>query len=1037
MSSQNRTNSGFDDGTLWGPQSGDSFDFTPRFEQTVFTLIPSCVLIACSPYYVWKIFNGSRLVKWGYLFWLKLTTSLILLACEIALAITGQMLSPFCTVLGLASSTIACLSAVCVLVIICAEHSYSIHPSHLLGLFLAITALLDSAIAYSLFRHNVLVQGSLAAAVVAAKALLLCLEEISKRRLFINVDLKKETGREATSGFWGKAFYVWLNATFWKGYKSTLTLDDLDQLDKNLKTQQLCNAFRDHWSKALSATGNSHHRLLLCLLKTIGPMHLAINAIVCLLSVASKFAQPFIIQKVVAAMVEPDLDYNVRASLIGATVLAYFSFAVTRVVNQQLLARSTITLRSCSIVVIFEKLMTLDANTVRQSGVMTLITADVTGFQALPLRINNMISYVASIAGGMAYLALNIGEAAVLVVIPIFACSIVSYVLVKRIKDAQQKWNLKMESRVAAIQTMLQHFKSMKMIGLSGWFFRFINDNLKVEIDASRKLRHYNSIVFGLDLTSIALTPVIVLLGTYCWTRQDGLATADVYALLAVSSMIADPLGQLVQVFSQIARPLACHDRIQKFLVLDNLVDMRSRPGVEDGSQVVSEKMATTAAYIELEAAAATMQGLDTTPLVDGRQILQAVDAIFPKGDVGSGKSTVLRLLLGEVAASKGRVQIDKSTTGFCGQVPWLYNQSVKDNIIGPNPYADEWYKTVTSACGLTADFEQWPLGDNTNAGDSGSSLSGGQKQRISLARAIYARKPLLLLDDVLSGLDAQTAHRIFDALLGKAGILRRSNTTVILATNLAEYLPSADLVLCIDGKAIISKPNACPSTENMSRKVETQINSDSSMASSKEFVEKVASSPQATDVSVTLHDLRETGLNFKAKVRKERSAHSSYFQSFGVVRITIWLILAAFGELFFKTPNIFLRLWFQDHESSDKRFLIGYSVISIFAILFCAIYIWWFLAGLIANSYQQLHDTLLQATLRSTSRFIAATGAGSILNRFSQDVGFISQDLPYAFLHAMMCKSIASVKGNIPRANCRHRYLCFGSRPWNHRQRR
>lgn len=73
-----------------------------------------------------------------------------------------------------------------------------------------------------------------------------------------------------------------------------------------------------------------------------------------------------------------------------------------------------------------------------------------------------------------------------------------SYVLVKRIKDAQQKWNLKIESRVAAIQTMLKHFKSMKMIGLSSWFFRFINDNLKVEIDASRKLRHYNSIIFGL-----------------------------------------------------------------------------------------------------------------------------------------------------------------------------------------------------------------------------------------------------------------------------------------------------------------------------------------------------------------------------------------------------------------------------------------------------------------------------------------------------------------------------------------------------------
>lgn len=190
-----------------------------------------------------------------------------------------------------------------------------------------------------------------------------------------------------------------------------------------------------------------------------------------------------------------------------------------------------------------------------------------------------------------------------------------------------------------------------------------------------------------------------------------------------------------------------------------------------------------------------------------------------------------------------------------------------------------------------------------------------------SLARAIYARKPLLLLDDVLSGLDAQTAHRIFDALLGKAGILRRSNTTVILATNLgtgtnldiivnyrltiaAEYLPSADLVLRIDGKAIVSESNACPSTESMSQKGETQLNGDSSMASSNEFVEKAASSPQATDASVTLHDLRETGSKSKTKVSKKRSAHFSYFQSFGVVRITIWLILAAFGELFFKTPS-------------------------------------------------------------------------------------------------------------------------------------
>ena len=66
----------------------------------------------------------------------------------------------------------------------------------------------------------------------------------------------------------------------------------------------------------------------------------------------------------------------------------------------------------------------------------------------------------------------------------------------------------------------------------------------------------------------------------------------------------------------------------------------------------------------------------------------------------------------------------------------------------------------------------------------AGISLSGGQKQRLAIARAIYSRKSLVMLDDVFSGLDASTEEKIFNRLLGKQGLLRRSHVTVILETH-------------------------------------------------------------------------------------------------------------------------------------------------------------------------------------------------------------------------------------------------------------
>jgi ATP-binding cassette subfamily C (CFTR/MRP) protein 1 len=93
--------------------------------------------------------------------------------------------------------------------------------------------------------------------------------------------------------------------------------------------------------------------------------------------------------------------------------------------------------------------------------------------------------------------------------------------------------------------------------------------------------------------------------------------------------------------------------------------------------------------------------------------------------------------------------------------------------------------------------------------------LSGGQKQRLALARAVYSRKGLVVLDDVFSGLDAETEEHIFNQLLGKSGIFRQLGTTVLLATHAVQRLSYSDHVIALTGNGRITEQGSFESLRN------------------------------------------------------------------------------------------------------------------------------------------------------------------------------------------------------------------------------
>ncbi|XP_054166190.1 multidrug resistance-associated protein 1-like [Oppia nitens] len=182
-------------------------------------------------------------------------------------------------------------------------------------------------------------------------------------------------------------------------------------------------------------------------------------------------------------------------------------------------------------------------------------------------------------------------------------------------------------------------------------------------------------------------------------------------------------------------------------------------------------------------------------------------------GNVGSGKSSLLAALLGEmncltpgsagVTYASGNGAGGRPDIAYCSQQPWILNMSVKQNILFGKPYDSQRYGRVVQGCALGPDLRQLSATDETEIGEKGANLSGGQKQRISLARAVYSDADLYLLDDPFSSVDSHVArHLMFEVFSSRTGILK--HTTRLLVTNQLSTVLSTEvdlIIYLIDGQ--------------------------------------------------------------------------------------------------------------------------------------------------------------------------------------------------------------------------------------------
>ena len=163
----------------------------------------------------------------------------------------------------------------------------------------------------------------------------------------------------------------------------------------------------------------------------------------------------------------------------------------------------------------------------------------------------------------------------------------------------------------------------------------------------------------------------------------------------------------------------------------------------------------------------------------------------------------MLSTMLGDLYKIKGEV-VMRGASAYVAQSPWVMNASVRENVVFGHRWDPAFYDRTIKACALADDFAILPDGDQTEVGECGISLSGGQKARLTLARAVYARADVYLLDDVLSAVDQHVGRHIIDNVLGPKGLL--AGKTRILATNAIPVLMEAHFIILLRAGEIVER---------------------------------------------------------------------------------------------------------------------------------------------------------------------------------------------------------------------------------------
>ncbi|XP_077585449.1 ATP-binding cassette sub-family C member 2 [Stigmatopora nigra] len=707
--------------------------------------------------------------------------------------------------------------------------------------------------------------------------------------------------------------------------------------------------------------------------------------------------------------------------------------------------------RTAIMAAVYKKALVVSNDTRKESTVgetVNLMSADAQRFNDVTNFIHLLWSCPLQIALSIFFLWQELGPSVLAGLAVVVLMVPINGLLANKARKFQIE-NMKFKDK--RLKIMNEILNGMKILKLYAWEPSFEDQVQGIrgqELSVMKKFAYLSSVstfIFSCAPALVSLVTFAVFLGV---DSENVLTAEKAFTSISLFNILRFPLAMLPMLIAAMVQTTVSRRRLEKFLGGEDLEsdivrhdhNFSSAVNICDGSFSWEKEGELHLKNVNL----------DVKP---GRLVAVV-------GAVGSGKSSLMSAILGEMHSTKGFVNI-KGSLAFVPQQAWIQNATLRDNIMFGSPLEEKRFQKVIRSCALAPDLDLLPGGDMTEIGEKGINLSGGQKQRVSLARAAYSQADIYLLDDPLSAVDSHVGKHLFDQVIGPNGILK--DKTRILVTHGLSFLPYVDeIVVLVNGVVSevgsyntlrASKGAFSEFLDTYNKEHSNNNNGIESNSGDGQNVTEDGLVPEGDDVqpdsqledtvAVTLkreNSIRRSQRNSRAtsnsSIRKsENAAEINKGQRLiekeametGQVKFSVYLqYLRAMGwgytaavfmlyfiqNIAFIGQNIWLSDWTNDAVDYYNRTYpaeMRDTRVGVFGALGVVQGLFVFLGTLlVANASiaasRILHSRLLNNILRAPMLFFDTTPIGRVVNRFAKDIFTIDEAIPQSLRSWIMC---------------------------------
>ncbi|GFZ01477.1 multidrug resistance-associated protein 14 [Actinidia rufa] len=499
--------------------------------------------------------------------------------------------------------------------------------------------------------------------------------------------------------------------------------------------------------------------------------------------------------------------------------------------------------------------------------------------------------------------------------------------------------------------------------------------------------RGYNLVIFW-------SSPIIVAAISFwtCYVLGIPLNASSVFTFLATLRLIQEPIRLIPDVVSAFIEANVAFTRIVKFLEAPELQNRHIKQKCETKELEHSIFINSTSISWDASPLKPTLTNINL--------VVKPGEKIAVCGEVGSGKSTLIGSILGELPNVNGIVQVN-GKIAYVSQTAWIRTGTIQENILFGSNMDRHRYQEVLEKCSLVKDLEMLPFGDHTIIGERGVNLSSGQKQRVQLARALYQDADVYLLDDPFSAVDAHTATNLFnDYVMGAL-----SGKTVLLVTHQVDFLPAFDTILLMSEGKIVEAATYYQLL-NSSQQFVNLINAHKDTAGSEMQTEYISQRPKTSKDEIQkiyTEEQIQAPLGDQLVKKEEREMGDTglqpYMQYLNHSKGFLYLSLSVVLHIMYIVGQFGQSLWFaanvQDSSITRSELILVYTLIGcgMSVLLLPRSY---FIVILGLKTSNAIFSKLMTSVFRAPMSFYDSTPLGRILSRVSSDLSVVDLELAF-----------------------------------------